>query len=99
MDKRFVIAAALLAVLVAASATAGPTSPYSLSVRALLGGGHTDVYLRLASETGRLPDRLDKVQLKAFSALGNHVSTEHLFDVPLNGEVAVLGRTDFARGD
>ena len=53
--------------------------------------------LRLASETGRLPDTLDKVQLKAFSALGDHVSTENLFDVPLDGEVAVLGRTDLAQ--
>src|SRR4051794_23632341 len=102
MDKRFFVAAALFAVLMvssAASATAGPTSPYSLSVEALLGGGHTSVYLRLASESGRLPDALDKVQLKTFSALAHHVSTENLFDVPLDGEVAVLGRSDLARGD
>ncbi|MFL6013793.1 MAG: gamma-glutamyltransferase [Gaiellaceae bacterium] len=99
MDKRFVVAAALFAVLVVPSATAAPTSPYSLSVEALLGGGHTAVYLRLASESGRLPDTLDKVQLETFSALGHHVSTENLFDVPVDGEVAVLGRSDLARGD
>src|SRR3954453_21192492 len=99
MDKRFLVAAAFFAVLVVPSATAGPTSPYLLSVEALLGGGNTTVYLRLASESGWLPDTLDKVQLKTFSALGHHVSTANLFDVPLDGEIAVLGRSDLARGD
>jgi gamma-glutamyltranspeptidase/glutathione hydrolase len=99
---RFLFAAALFALLLvpsAPSATTSSGSPYSLSVQALLGGRHTDVYLRLASDTARLPDALAKVQLKAFSPEGEHVSTENVFDVPVNGGVAVLGRAGFARGD
>ena len=99
---RILFAAAVLALsLVPAASSATPTagSPYSLSVRALLGGGHTDVYLRLAGEVPRLPETLDKVQLKVFSPAGEHVSTENVFDVPLEDGVAVLERTGFARGD
>jgi len=99
---RFLFAAALFALLLvppAPSATTSSGGPYSLSVQALLGGRHTDIYLRVASDTARLPDTLDKVQLKAFSPEGEHVSTENVFDVPLNGGVAVLGRAGFARGD
>jgi gamma-glutamyltranspeptidase/glutathione hydrolase len=98
----FLFAAALFALLPvpsAPSATTGSRSAYSLSVQALLGGRHTDVYLTVASDTAPLPDTLDKVQLKTFSPEGAHVGTENIFDVPLNGGVAVLGRTGLGRGD
>jgi gamma-glutamyltranspeptidase/glutathione hydrolase len=103
MDKhKLLVAAAIVAVLLtpsAASATIGRGTPYSLSMQALLRGQQTDVYLRLASDNGTLPDVLEKVQLKAFSAQGEHLSTRNIFDVPLSGGVAALRQTGLARGD
>ena len=102
IGHRLLFAVALFALLLVPSAPSAPissVSPYSLSVQALLGGRHTDIYLRLSSHTGQLPDALDKVQLKAFSPQGEHVSTENTFEVALNGGVAVLSRADLARGD
>src|SRR3954447_26401132 len=99
---RFSLAAALFALLLVPSAPSATTSsggPFSLSVQALLGGQNTDIYLRVASDTAQLPDRLDKVQLKAFSPDDGHLSTENLFDVPLDRGIAVLRRVGLARGD
>ena len=89
----------LLLVPSAPSAATGPGSPYTLSVQALLGGGQTDLYLRLTSDGAPLPEVLDKVQLKAFSPDGEHVLTENLFDVPAPGGVAQLQRSDLMRGE
>jgi gamma-glutamyltranspeptidase/glutathione hydrolase len=90
---------ALLMVPSAPSATTGSRSGYSLSVQALLGGRQTDLYLTVASDTARLPDALEKVQVKTFSPEGVHVGTENVFDLPLSGGAAVLGRTGLGRGD
>ncbi len=101
--QRFLFAVALFALFLVPSAPSATTTssggPYTLSVQALLGGRQTDVYLRVSSDTARLPDTLEKVQLKAFSPGGEHVSTTNVFDVPVNGGLAVVGRAGFARGD
>jgi gamma-glutamyltranspeptidase / glutathione hydrolase len=81
------------------SATTGPGSPYSLSVQALLGGEQTALYLRLSSDGRPLPEALEKVQLKAFSAQDEHLLTENLFDVPAPGGVALITRPDLERAD
>jgi gamma-glutamyltranspeptidase/glutathione hydrolase len=96
-----VLSATLLALVVvspAPSAATGSGSPYSLSAQALLGGGQTDLYLRVSSDGAPPPDTLDKVELKAFSLNGKNVSTDNLFDVPAPGGVAVISRSDFVRG-
>ena len=49
---------------------------HELLVAAAAVGRQTDVYLRLTSDDARLPDELDKVQLKASSALGDRMSAK-----------------------
>jgi hypothetical protein len=49
---------------------------HKLLVAAAVVGQQTDVCLRLASDNARLPDELDKVQLKASWALGDRMSTK-----------------------
>ena len=89
---RFVLAVAAVAALAAAPAPAASQdgTPYTLTVQALLDGSGIDLYLTVASAGAPVPDRLEKVQLKALPFAGDHLRTTNHFDVPAPGGVAVL---------
>jgi gamma-glutamyltranspeptidase/glutathione hydrolase len=70
-------------------AAADATGTYSLNAFALLGNEGTDVYLTISSAEG-LPDRLEKVQLKALPFEGDHLRTSNYLDLPAPGGNAVL---------
>lgn len=99
-SHRLLLLAGLLALLLvpsAPSATSESGSPYDLSVRALRGTAATDIYLSVATDETTLPQSLRKVQLKTFSADGEHIRTENVFDVPLVDGQAVLTRDELER--
>src|SRR5712691_10019392 len=84
-------AIAVLGVFATPAPAAPPDdAPYSLTALALLGNDGTDVYLTLSGATGSLPERLDKVQLKALPFEGDSLRTSNYFDLPAPGGVAVL---------
>jgi gamma-glutamyltranspeptidase / glutathione hydrolase len=81
---------ALLLVPSAPSATSESGSPYTLSVRALRGATATDLDLTVSADGVELPQSLRKIQLKTFSAGGEQLRTENVFNVPLVDGRAVL---------
>jgi gamma-glutamyltranspeptidase/glutathione hydrolase len=85
--------------VVAAPTPAAPrdADPFALTAVALLGSDGTDVYLTISSSTGRVPDRIDKLQLKALPFDGDHLRTSNYFDLSAPGGVAVLRVADLAR--
>jgi gamma-glutamyltranspeptidase/glutathione hydrolase len=89
---------AFLALLIVPAAASASSSSYSLTIRALLGGDRTDVYLAVSSHGAPVPDELEKVQLKAFSLEGRHVSTQNFFDLAAPNGTAVIHETGFDRG-
>ena len=56
--------------------------PYALTAVALFGSDGTDVYLTVASSTADVPDRIDKVQVKALPFDGDQLQTRNYFDLP-----------------
>jgi gamma-glutamyltranspeptidase/glutathione hydrolase len=92
------------AALAVVGALAAPTfaapkaaDTYSLTAVALLGSKGTDIYLTVSSATDPIPDRLEKVQLKALPFEGDQLRTSNYFDLPAPGGVAILHVTDLAR--
>jgi hypothetical protein len=78
------IAAALALAAVPASALGGPAAdadPYALTAVALLGNEGTDVYLTVSSSTADVPDRIDKIQVKARPFDGDPLQTRNYFDL------------------
>src|SRR5712691_854006 len=86
------LAAAIAVVGIFATPTpaAPPDAPYSLTAIALLGNAGTDVYMTVSSATDPIPDRLEKVQLKALASDADGLRTSNYFDVPAPGGIAVL---------
>jgi gamma-glutamyltranspeptidase/glutathione hydrolase len=81
-----------------ALAGGGPSqTDFSLSARALLGSDGTDIYLTISSATVPVPDRIEKVQLKALPFEGDTLRTSNYFDLPAPGGVAVLNVGGLAR--
>jgi gamma-glutamyltranspeptidase/glutathione hydrolase len=97
---RFVLAVVAFAAFAAAPVPAAShaTAPYTLTAQALLGGTDVDLYLTVVSAGAPLPDRLEKVQLKALPFAGDHLRTTNYFDVPAPDGVAVLHLTGLDRG-
>jgi gamma-glutamyltranspeptidase / glutathione hydrolase len=93
------LAAAIAVVGIFASPTpaAQPNAPYSLTAVALLGSDGTDVYLTVFSATDPIPDRLEKVQLKALAVGDEELRTNNYFDLSAPGGVAVLHVSGLAR--
>jgi gamma-glutamyltranspeptidase/glutathione hydrolase len=90
---RFVLAVVAFAAFAAAPVPAAShtTTPYTLTAQALAGGGDVDLYLTVVSAGAPLPDRLEKVQLKALPVEGGaHLETTNYFDIPAPAGVAVL---------
>jgi gamma-glutamyltranspeptidase/glutathione hydrolase len=101
MNRQALTIAVLLALLfvpVAPSATSSSGNPYSLGMQALLGAGQTDISLAVAADGRPLPDRFEKVQLKSFTAGGELVQTENLFDVQIEDGRALITRSGLERG-
>jgi gamma-glutamyltranspeptidase/glutathione hydrolase len=84
------IIVAAVVVVMSASAAHVATGPYSLTAEALAGSSGTDLYLIVSSADGTIPDRLEKVQVKALPFDGDHLVTRNYFDIPIRGRVAVL---------
>jgi gamma-glutamyltranspeptidase / glutathione hydrolase len=105
MRKHLLVFAGVLAlaVLPTGGALAGQSAgraageDLTLSAVALLGNDGTDVYLTVSSASGSVPDRLEKVQLKALPYDGDHLRTENYDDLPAPGGIAVLHVTGLAR--
>ena len=57
----------------------------------------TNVYLTVTNSAGDVPDRIDKVQLKALPFEGDQLHTSNYFDLAAPGGVAVLHVGDLAR--
>jgi gamma-glutamyltranspeptidase / glutathione hydrolase len=97
---RILVAAVAAAAVVAAPVPAAPPAdgPYTLTAHALVGGSLTDLYLTVASDGAPLPERLEKVQVKALPFGGDQLQTTNHFDVAAPGGVAVLHLTGLARG-
>src|SRR4051812_1785352 len=70
---------------------------FTLTALALLGSDGTDVYLTFSGSSGPVPDRIDKVQLKALRFEGQHLQTSEYLHVPAPGGVAVLHLDALAR--
>src|SRR5204863_10068155 len=79
------------------TATPGDAAPYSLEAVALLGTNGTDVFLTVSSATDALPDRLEKVQVKALPFGGDNLRTSNYFELPAPGGAAVLNLPNLAR--
>jgi gamma-glutamyltranspeptidase/glutathione hydrolase len=93
-----VAAIAVVGVVAAPTPAASPgAGPYSLTAVALLGSDGTDLYLTVSSATDPVPDRIDKVQLKALPFDGDQLRTSNYFDLPAPGGVAVLHVGDLGR--
>ena len=91
-------AIAVVGVVVAPTPAASPgEGPYSLTAVALLGSDGTDVYLTVSSTTDPVPDRIDKVQLKALPFDGDQLRTSNYFDLLAPGGIAVLHVGDLGR--
>ena len=90
------IAALALAGAAPVSAVSPPSSPYRLQSQALLAPSGTDLYLTVAGGT-TVPDRIDKVQLKALPFEGSGLETTNYFDLALQDGTAVLHLPPLAR--
>jgi hypothetical protein len=71
--------------------------PYALTAVALLRNDGTDIYLTVSSSTPDVPDRIDKIQVKALPFDGDQLQTRNYFDLAASGGVAVLHVGDLAR--
>jgi gamma-glutamyltranspeptidase/glutathione hydrolase len=98
--RRILVPVVFLALLIvpAAQSATDNSSPYALAAQALLGGGQTDIYLAVSSDSAPVPDKLEKVQLKAFTLDGRLLSTQNFFDVAAPDGAAVIHQTGFDRG-
>src|SRR5204863_3628811 len=75
----------------------GDAAPYSLEAVALLGTNGTDVYLTVSSATDALPDRLEKLQVKAPPFGADNLRTSNYFELPAPGGAAVLNLPNLAQ--
>ncbi len=89
--------AAVAGVLALPTASYGAQGEFTLSARALLGPSGTDVYLTVSGATGVVPDRLEKVQLKALPFGDAGLRTSNYFDLSMSGGLAVLHVDGLAR--
>jgi gamma-glutamyltranspeptidase/glutathione hydrolase len=92
LRTRFLAATAgVIGIAAAPIAGAAPSpGPYSLSAVALLGNDGTDIYLTVSSATDPVPDRIEKVQLKALPFDGDQLRTSNYFDLTAPRGAAVL---------
>src|SRR4051794_22202539 len=72
-------------------------SGFTLTAIALLGSDGTDVYLTVSGSTQPVPERIDKVELKALRFEGTRLQTSEYVHVAAPGGVAVLHLGDLAR--
>jgi gamma-glutamyltranspeptidase/glutathione hydrolase len=93
MTRTTFVVVALVALVVAVSAASAgrvAASPYSLTASAITGSSGTDLYLNVSSSTGSVPERLEKVQVKALPFGDERLVTRNYFDIPVSGRVAVV---------
>jgi gamma-glutamyltranspeptidase/glutathione hydrolase len=91
------IAALAALVLLAAPVQAADERTYALTAEALLGDGGVDLYLRVSSDDGAAPDRLEKVQVKALPFGNEPLTTRNYFDLRAVDGLAVLRLEPLAR--
>src|SRR5262249_48939081 len=89
--RLLVAAAAAIGIAAAPTTPAVPSpGPYSLVAVAPLRNERTDVYPTVTSATDPVPDRIEKVQLKALPFEGDHLRTSNYFDLAAPSGAAVV---------
>lgn len=85
-----VVVAAFPAAAASRTLDAAPNTDYSVSVDAFVRPAATDLFVRVSSETGAMPEQLHKVQIKIWPRDEGEAEAQNVFDVAVVDGVATL---------